>query len=73
MAAHSSIVWIVDSVATEYVARILFEFVEYCHTAVGSLDIKLENEARVEVLCIGTYKLDLRAGHSFAPQGVIHS
>jgi hypothetical protein len=52
MLAYSTLVWIVDSAATGHVARDHVGFVDFCRMPVG-------NGASVEVLGIGTYKLDL--------------
>ena len=54
--------WTVDLVVTEHVARDRVGFVEYYWIPVGNRDIKVGNGASVEVLGIGTYKLELR-GH----------
>ena len=51
--------WTVDSAATKHVARDRVGFVKYCWTLVGSRDIKVGIRASVEVLGIGTYKLEL--------------
>ena len=51
--------WTIDSAATKHVARDRVGFVEYRRIPVGSRDIKVGNKASVEVLGIGTYKLEL--------------
>jgi hypothetical protein len=63
MVSHSSLVWIVDLATIEHVARDRVRFVEYRHIHVGSQDMKAGNGASIEVLGIGTYKLDLRGKH----------
>jgi hypothetical protein len=73
LVAHSSPIWTVDSAATEHVARDRVRFVEYCRISVGSRDIKVGNGASVEVLGIGTYKLDLRGGRTLLLHDVLYA
>jgi hypothetical protein len=73
MVAHSYPMWTVDSAATEHVARDRVGFVEYRRVPAGSRDIKVGNGARVEVLGIGTYKLDLRGGRTLLLHDVLYS
>ena len=60
MIAHSTPVWTVGFAATDHVARDRAGFVEFRRIPIGSRNIAVGNEASVEVLRIGTYKLDLR-------------
>ena len=65
--------WTVDSAATEHVARDRVGFVEYRQIPVGSGDIKVRNGASVEVLGIGTYKLELRGGRTLLLHDVLYA
>ena len=65
--------WTVDSVATEHVARDRVGFVENRRIPVGSKDIKVGNGASVEVLGIGTYKLELRGGRTLLLHDVLYA
>ena len=65
--------WTVDSAATEHVARDRVGFVEYCRIPIGSRDIKVGNGASVEVLGIGTYKLELRGDHTLLLHDVLYA
>ena len=51
--------WTVDLATTGYVVRDRVGFVEYRQILVGSRNIKIGNGTSVEVLGIGTYKLEL--------------
>jgi hypothetical protein len=73
LVAHSSPMWIVDLAATEHVARDQVGFVEYRRIPIGSRDIKVGNGASVEVLGIGTYKLDLRGGRTLLLYDVLYA
>ena len=73
LVAHSSPMWTVDSVATKHIAQDRVRFVEYRQILVGSRDIKVGNGARVEVLGIGTYKLDLRGGCTILLHDVLYA
>ena len=64
MIAYSTPVWTVDSAATDHVARDRVGFVEFRRIPIGSRNITVGNGASVEVLGIGTYKLDLQGGHT---------
>ena len=55
--AYSILDWIVDTGATDHVARDRVGFVEYRQVPVGSRWMRMGYESRVEVLRIGTYKL----------------
>ena len=65
--------WTVDSVAIEHVVRDRVEFVEYHRIPVESRDIKVGNGASVEVLGIGTYKLELRGGHTLLLHDILYA
>ena len=65
--------WTVDSEAIEHVARDRVGFMEYHRIPVGSRDIKVGNEASVEVLGIGTYKLELRGGRTLLLHDVLYA
>ena len=65
--------WTVDSAAIKHVARNRVGFVEYCRIPVGCRDIKVGNGASVEVLGIGTYKLELRGGRTLLLHDVLYA
>ena len=65
--------WTVESTATEYVARDRMGFVEYCQIPIGSRDIKVGNGASMEVLGIGTYKLELHGGRTLLLHDVLYA
>ena len=65
--------WTIDSVVTEHVGRDRVGFVEYGWIHVGNRDIKVGNGASVEVLGIGTYKLELRGGHTLLLHDVLYA
>ena len=65
--------WTIDSTATKHVARDRVGFVEYRRIPVGSRDIKVGNKASVEVLGIGTYKLELRDGCTLLLHDVLYA
>ena len=71
--ANSAPMWTVDLVATEHVARDRVGFVEYHQIPVGNRDIKVGNGASVEVLGIGTYKLELRGGRTLLLHDVLYA
>jgi hypothetical protein len=73
LVAHSSPMWTVDSAATEHVARDRVGFMEFHRIPIGSQDIKVGNGASVEVLGIGTYKLDLRGGRTLLLHDVLYA
>ena len=73
LVANSAPMWTVESTATEYVARDRVGFVEYCQIPIGSRDIKVGNGASVEVLGIGTYKLELRGGRTLLLYDVLYA
>ena len=58
--SHSLFEWIVGTRATDYVARNRIGFVEYRRVSVGNQKMITGNGTSVEVLGIGTYKLQLR-------------
>ena len=70
--ANFAPMWTVDSTATEHVARDRVGFVEYCQIPVGCRGIKVGNGASVEVLGIGTYKLELRGGRTLLLHDVLY-
>ena len=59
MVAHPSSDWIVDSGATEHVAKDRVGFVEYCQIPSGSKVPFMGNGDSVNVLDMGTYELRL--------------
>ena len=65
--------WTIDSTATKHVARDRVGFVEYHRIPVGSRDIKVGNKASVEVLGIGTYKLELQGGRTLLLHDVLYA
>ena len=65
--------WTIDSIATKHVARDRVGFVEYRRIPVGSRDIKVGNKASVEVLGIGTYKLELQGGRTLLLHDVLYA
>ena len=48
-------------------------FMEYHRIPIGSKDINVGNEASVEVLGIGTYKLELRGGRTLLLHDVFYT
>ena len=64
---------IVDSAVIEHVARDRMGFVEYCQILVGTRDIKVGNGVSVEVLGIGTCKLELRGGRTLLLHAVLYA
>ena len=48
-------------------------FMEYRQILVGSRNMKLGNETSVEVLGIGTYKLELQGGHTLLLHDVLYT
>ena len=73
MIAHSTPMWTVDSTATDHVARDCVGFVEFHRIPIGSRNIIVGNGASVEVLGIGTYKLDLRGGRTLLLHDVLYA
>lgn len=73
MVAHSYLVWNVDSGATEHIAQDRVRFMEYRRIPAESHDIKVRNGASVEVLGLGTYKLNLRDGGTIFLHNVIYA
>ena len=65
--------WTVDSTTIEHIARDRVGFMEYHRIPIGSRDIKVGNGASVEVLGIGTYKLELRGGHTLLLHDVLYA
>ena len=73
LVANSAPMWTVDSAATKHVARDRVGFVEYCRIPVWCRDIKVGNEASVEVLGIGTYKLELQGVRTLLLHDVLYA
>uniref|UniRef100_A0A2N9IJL4 CCHC-type domain-containing protein n=1 Tax=Fagus sylvatica TaxID=28930 RepID=A0A2N9IJL4_FAGSY len=73
MIAHCTAVWTVDSAATDHVTRDCVGFVEFRRIPIGSRNIAVGNGASVEVLGIGTYKLDLRGGRTLLLHDVLYA
>ena len=73
LVANSTPMWTVDSAVTEHVARDRVGFVEYHRIPVGSRDIKVGNGASVEVLGIGTYRLELHGGRTLLLHDVLYA
>jgi hypothetical protein len=65
--------WIVDVGATDHVARYRVGFVEYRRVPAGSRWMRMRNESKVEVLGIGTYKLQLRHGRTLLLHDVLYA
>ena len=70
--AYSILDWIVDTRATDHVARDRVRFVEYYRVPTGSRWMRMRNESRVEVFGIGTYKLQLRRGLTLLLHDVLY-
>jgi transposase InsO family protein len=73
MVVDSSSEWTVDSAATEHVARERTGYVEYRRLPVGSRKLYMGNGSSVDVLGIGTYKLDLRRGRTLLLHDVLYA
>jgi hypothetical protein len=73
MIAHSTPMWTVDFAVTDHVAQDRVRFVEFRRILIGSRNITVRNGASVEVLGIGTYKLDLRGGHTLLLHDVLYA
>ena len=73
LVANSTPMWIVDLVASVHVARDRVGFVENCQIPVESRDIKVRNGASVEVLGIGTYKLELQGGRTLLLHDILYA
>ena len=73
LVANFALMWTVDSATTKHVARNRVRFVEYCQILVGSRDIKVGSGASMEVLGIGTYKLELQGGHILLLHDVLYA
>ena len=71
--AYSILDWIVDTGATDHVARDRVGFVEYRRVPIGSRWMRMGNESRVEVLGIGTYKLQLHHGRTLLLHDVLYA
>ena len=70
--AFSILDWIVDIVTTDHVARDRVGFVKYRRVPAGSRWMRMWNELRVEVLRIGTYKLQLHRGCTLLLHDVLY-
>ncbi|XP_042983166.1 uncharacterized protein LOC122312588 [Carya illinoinensis] len=73
MFAHSYPLWTVDSEAIEYIAQDRVGFVEYPPDSSWIHDIKVGNGASMEVLGLGTYKLDLWGGSTLFLHNVLYA
>ena len=73
MVAHLSSEWIVESGATEHVARDRVGFVEYRRIPSGSKVLCMGNGDSVDVLGMCTYKLDLRGGRALLIHDVLYA
>ena len=71
--AYSILDWIVDAEATDHVARDRVGFVEYRRVPTSSKWMCIGNESRMEVLGIGTYKLQLRCGCTLLLHDVLYA
>jgi hypothetical protein len=71
--AYSILDWIVDTGATDHIVRDRFGFIEYRQVPAGSRWMRMENESRVEVLGIGTYKLQLLHGRTLLLHDVLYA
>ena len=65
--------WIVDSGATNHVARDRATYVEYRRVPAGNKWIYVGNNARIEVKGIGTCKLNLRGGGTLFLHDVLYA
>ena len=70
---YSILDWIVDTGATDHVARDRVGFVEYRRVPTGNKWMRMGNKSRVEVLGIGTYKLQLRHGRTLLLHDVLYA
>jgi hypothetical protein len=59
--------------AIDHVVRDRVGFVEFRRIPIESRNITIGNEASVEVLGIGTYKLDLRGGRTLLLHDVLYA
>ena len=73
MITYSILDWIVNTGATDHVARDRVGFIEYRRVPASSRWMRIENESRVEVLGIGTYKLQLRHGRTLLLHDVLYA
>ena len=73
MVAHPSSDWIIDLGATEHVARDQVGFVKYHRIRSGSNVLFMENSNSVDVLSMGTYKLDLRGSRALLIHDVFYA
>jgi hypothetical protein len=73
MVADSSSEWTVDSATTKHVARERTGYVEYRRLPVGSQKLYMGNRSSVDVIGIGTYKLDLRRGRTLLLHDVLYA
>ena len=71
--AYSILDWIIDTEAIDHVARDRVGFVEYRQVPVGCRWMRMGNESRVEVLGIGTYKLQLCHGRTLLLHDVLYA
>ena len=71
--AYSILDRIVDTGAIDHGARDRVGFVEYRRVPAGNRWMRMGNESRVEVLGIGTYKLQLRLGCTLLLHDVLYA
>ena len=71
--AYSILDWIVDIGATDHVARDRVRFIEYRRVLASSRWMRMGNKSRVEVLGIGTYKLQLCHGRTLLLHDVLYA
>lgn len=74
MVAHTSPYnWILDTGPTQHIAMNRSGFVEYRRVPAGSRGIFVANGDTVQVIGIGTYKLDLRGGRTLLLHDVLYA
>ncbi|KAK2981308.1 hypothetical protein RJ640_007009 [Escallonia rubra] len=71
LVAKSIHVWIVDSGAADHIIREGIGFVEYHRVPSGSKRVYMGNQSSVEVLGIGTYKVEMREGRALYLHNVL--
>ncbi|OMO92476.1 hypothetical protein CCACVL1_06836 [Corchorus capsularis] len=71
--AHPFPMWTVDSGATDHLARTRVGFVEFRRIPAGSRSMKMGNDSSVNVLGIGTYKLEMRGGRTLLLHDVLYA
>ncbi|OMO94612.1 hypothetical protein CCACVL1_05905 [Corchorus capsularis] len=71
--AHPFPMWTVDSGATDHLARTRVGFIEFRRIPAGSRSMKMGNDSSVNVLGIGTYKLEMRGGRTLLLHDVLYA